>query len=686
MKTTSNHPHHHTTRQALSLTAGLLILTPCANAAPFWIFDNGGNDANFGNALNWDSNTVPGANEGAVINGASPNVELLITSSQTVDTLRINDGRTVTQSGGTLTISKAGSGHPSPELGLWIGEFGGGNVYNMNGGEIVIHDEFDGLILGKNAGSEGTMNFSSGTITYTAGDTFIGADQKGTWNQSGGTFTAGTVYLARWGSPNVEQGFVNLNGGTFSATRVQKGDGNEAFFNFNGGTLQARASVGDFFHSMTRANVRNGGAIIDTNGHTVTVAQALVHSDIGGDDSTDGGLAKNGSGNLILSGWNSYTGATNVNAGTLTFGAGGSAYDGGQQNGAVNVNDGGTLSFARNDTFGNAAALSPVVLTVNSGGNVTSNGHFNTFYNAALNGGTITANGGLNINGDFSVGAFGFKGTLTVNGAGTSSIVNAGGNDNYIRLGREGTNEATTFDVTQSTGLLDVDVELRDNFNAASGLAKTGAGSMRLDSTASHTGATTVTDGTLLVNGAITASSNVSVAADATLGGNGSLNANTTIQGLHAPGESFQTVGLQTFGGDLTYSGASATFGWDISYTVGDTGTLINGGLGYDQVSISGNLLGTNGGESIFQVGLLGGDFSDAFWSVDRSWDDVFTSGNAVDLNDVFAGFTYGEGTSPDDYGSFSFNQSSLVWTAVPEPKAALLGALGIIALLRRRR
>ena len=41
-------------------------------------------------------------------------------------------------------------------------------------------------------------------------------------------------------------------------------------------------------------NVRNGGAIIDSNGHNISVKSALTHSNIGGDNAADGGLTKNG--------------------------------------------------------------------------------------------------------------------------------------------------------------------------------------------------------------------------------------------------------------------------------------------------------------------------------------------------------------------------------------------------------
>ena len=599
---------------ALFVIAALALLPPRAMAEPFRTFDNGGGDANFGTAANWDSNAVPGANEGAVINVNSPNVALLITSNQTADTLRISDGRTVTQSDGTLTIANIAGGSVYEERGLWIGEFGWNNVFNMQGGSIVINDDYDGIILGKTSGAQGIMNFSGGTITNTASDTFIGADREGIWNQTGGTFTAGTVYLARWnyasGEPpvvdpnNIEKGFVYLDGGTFAATRVQKGDGNEAFFNFNGGTLQARASVTDFFHSMTRANVRNGGAVIDTAGFDVTVAQALLHSDIGGDNATDGGLTKNGTGTLTLTGWSTYTGDTNINAGTLAIGGGASLYNGGAIAGNIKVNNGGTLRFDRTDTFGLATTLSPVVLTVNAGGNVLSNNQLNSIHHVVLNGGTLTANGGLGPD----YGAYGLNGTVTANGAATSIIANGGGSVNFVRIGREGTSESTTFDVTNAGGALVVDVPLKDNFSASSGLIKAGPGTMVVGAANSYTGITAIDAGTVRVDVAPTAGNTYYVGNGTTTGTAASLLLGGGTSGLTGgvtfdravsinPGDGTnRTIGGSNTSGTNTFSGSISFFGSDNSGenrsvtltaaaggTVSITGTLTGYGWGVGQ-------------------------------------------------------------------------------------------------------
>ena len=58
------------------------------------------------------------------------------------------------------------------------------------------------------------------------------------------------------------------------------------------------------------------GALIDTQGFAVTIAQRLIEDGA----STGGGLTKFGSGTLTLSGSNSYAGGTNLNEGVLAYG------------------------------------------------------------------------------------------------------------------------------------------------------------------------------------------------------------------------------------------------------------------------------------------------------------------------------------------------------------------------------
>lgn len=134
----------------------------------------------------------------------------------------------------------------------------------------------------------------------------------------GGTFTNNGNSLSL-GQSDSSRGTYNVDGGTLTVGVVGSSGGTSTF-NFNGGTLQAAAPTTSFSSGLTTANVRNGGAVIDTNGSNITIPQSLVHSTVSGDNATDGGLAKRGSGTLTLTGANTFNGPTTVSTGTLNLG------------------------------------------------------------------------------------------------------------------------------------------------------------------------------------------------------------------------------------------------------------------------------------------------------------------------------------------------------------------------------
>jgi autotransporter-associated beta strand protein len=83
-----------------------------------------------------------------------------------------------------------------------------------------------------------------------------------------------------------------------------------------GGALSAAVGQTSFMQGLNQVVVQSG-AVIDTAGHIITIAQNLEHDSSG--PAIDGGLTKQGLGTLTLLGTNTYTGATKVQGGTLAF-------------------------------------------------------------------------------------------------------------------------------------------------------------------------------------------------------------------------------------------------------------------------------------------------------------------------------------------------------------------------------
>jgi autotransporter-associated beta strand protein len=215
------------------------------------------------------------------------------------------------------------------------------------------------------------------------------------------------------------QGTLNLNGGTLSVARVAKGDASaSATNNFNGGTLRAVSAsfAATFLTGLDRANVRNGGAVLDDGGFAITMDQAFEHSDIAGDHATDGGLTKLGPGVLTLGGTSAYTGPTKVGAGTLHV-------NGSIAGSSVTVSNGATLG-------GTGTIAAPV--TVAAGGTLAPGASIGTLTFA----GNLTVNGNLAIEVDTSVvpahDVCNVAGTLSA-GGGTVTVTNVG--PNALNLG-----------------------------------------------------------------------------------------------------------------------------------------------------------------------------------------------------------------------------------------------------------
>ena len=208
--------------------------------------------------------------------------------------------------GGTGKMIMSGG---TVNIGGWfaIGRFGGIGDLELSGGCITMTPSNTGNITLATAPSTGVVNQSGGALSNTVCQTWVAESGAGTWNLNGGTDVLGIVLLTRMSSAT---GLFNLNGGDLYIAQITDPGGN-GVFNFNGGTLHALADAPNFLEAKQGIVIKPGGAVINTEGHDVTICEPLTD---GG-----GGLTKLGAGSLTLSCGAYYAGATLISNGTLTL-------------------------------------------------------------------------------------------------------------------------------------------------------------------------------------------------------------------------------------------------------------------------------------------------------------------------------------------------------------------------------
>jgi autotransporter-associated beta strand protein len=284
-----------------------------------------------------------------------------------------------------------------------------------------------------------------------------------------------------------------------------------------------------------------------------------------------------------------------------------------------------------------------------------------------------------------------FTGGIT--GTNSFTIQNDGGNDNLAFSTTAINNVGAITHTGTGTGVTTINSVIDTN---VTGVTQNSATSkMVLAGTNTYSGTTTVQAGTLALSAGgsinssttidvksgatfdVTAKGGYTVGASQTLKGSGTIKGATTINGILAPGAS---PGTLTFENALTLANST------VMEIDGTAGAGLVGG--HDFVNLTGAAL-TYGGTMTLDIGTI-------FGVGTYSWD-LFdfaseTSGfSGITLADQYSGSLTGSGdswglTSGNNTWSFAESTGVLGLTVIPEPGAALLGSLGLLALLRRRR
>ena len=287
-----------------------------------------------------------------------------------------------------------------------IGSLSGSGTIGLGAGTLTITENSSNTYSGVISGSGGITKSGTGTLTLSGANTYTGAT----------VINAGTVIVSNAsGLGNTTSSLSVASGGTLSINNVD-------------------LSVGSL----------SGAGSISLGSQTFTITQS-VDGTFSGVLSGAGALTKAGAAVLTLSGTNTYSGITNINAGTLAIanarGLGSSASGTNVlSNAFLDIN--GVNIGSEELSLSNATLRSSGVATVNGAISFT-NSSSNTI-NAALT--SLTLNG--NLTGTATLTLQG-AGSITINGSVASTITIIDSTTNGAVIAGSDTTDATT--VAQDT-------------------------------------------------------------------------------------------------------------------------------------------------------------------------------------------------------------------------------------------
>lgn len=280
-----------------------------------------------------------------------------------------------------------------------------GGILDAKFNNIVIAK---GSLSGSTGVAQGLFEFDNGSVSAATiklgvavdGSTGTGTN-TGTFNIKGGTLTTGTVTLGTVGTSTQKAvGVFNITGGAVTMTGDIIDAGGTSTLNLNGGSLD-----------MGGHNIGSATQSVDT----VTLASGTLQNVA--EINNGGAVTKTTAGVLVLTGINTYTGATNVSAGTLQVGSGNLGQSG---TGNITVNGSGAALAGTGNVRGSTTITSGVIRPGDAAGsgvgtltilsNLTMNpaaasttGEFTLLDHTTSDNITITGNLTLNGNSNFVV-------------------------------------------------------------------------------------------------------------------------------------------------------------------------------------------------------------------------------------------------------------------------------------------
>ena len=372
------------------VNAGTLIGAGATNSPGVTVFGSRSNTrtitVNNGGTLQFNSGNVLGANHTAItaptliINSGGVVTNGSIATNNALNNVQLNDGTL------TSTTGHTSSSPPNdPVYGAWNIN---GAITSTGTSTISTSDPTKGWIMLKVVGDKTTdFNVTSGTLTVSAPvvdnptDSNIGSLSKsgvGTMVISGNnTYAGGTI---------LNQGTLTVDGGTLGATSgiltVNNNNttaaGTDAILNL---ATAVDTTVGTLSGTISAPLSGTNTATINTQtGRTFTVNQTAAGTYAGviagAGNFTLGSLSTNA---LTLSGTNTYSGATTINAGTLSV-------NGSISNSAVTLSSGTLTGSGTVNTVNVANSVSAIVSNNNGSPG------------AALTTGALTFDGAATVN------------------------------------------------------------------------------------------------------------------------------------------------------------------------------------------------------------------------------------------------------------------------------------------------